>query len=319
MIEKFNYVSPLPLMKYKKLLPSAQGMAIYGDMAFILYHTGMCGIYDLKNRNPDAAARFWLASANGGDPAGEYANHANQCMFSELFSEGGELPLLYVTAGNGAAGDEKGYYYRCAVEDIHIEKSGDHILGASSRLVQTISYLDRDVDLSCFEPPCWGCPAWFVDSENKAIYIFSSRYRTTKKFLPYYGQNRYIITRFDMPEPFSANFVILTGADIKEQFTVPFDILFTQGGTLRNGKIYYTFGMGSSTYPLGLRIIDLREKQVCNAEDLSTSCFSNEEIECCAFYGNHLLCNTNSTDIAVGGIYSLGFVSKKGDDWREIL
>lgn len=41
-------------MKFQKEMPSAQGMSIWNNRAFILYDTGGCGVYDLTSRNPQA-------------------------------------------------------------------------------------------------------------------------------------------------------------------------------------------------------------------------------------------------------------------------
>lgn len=292
-------------MKYNKILPSAQGMAIYGNMAFVLYHTGVCAVYDLVSRKTDAAAVFKLGSYNEGVPSKEHLNHGNQCMFSDVHYGNNPLPLLYVTTGNGAGEDENGEYYRCCVENITIKRTNcGQIMSASSETVQVISYKSSDAAENMqWEKVCWGCPAWFVDSSTDSVYIFSSKYRTTKEFLKYYKLNRYIVTRFSMPDPTGNRFVTLGPADIEDQFSLPFDILFTQGGTLKDNKIYYTFGLGTETYHLGLRVIDLKNKCLSAGMDLSRSVFSHEEIECCAFYRGELLCNTNSE---IGSIYSLG-------------
>lgn len=289
-----------------KVLPSAQGMAIWGDYAFMLYHTGMCAVYDLLSRAPVPVVTFWLASANQGIPSEEYINHSNQCMFSDIHWGGNPIPLLYVTTGNSGGRDQNGFFYRCAVENIVLEHDQTgKITGAHCELIQIYSYVPGGEENHGWIMPCWGCPAWFVDNEQNCIYTFSSKYRTTQEFLPYYEQNRYIITKFPMSDPAQGGFVKLTSADILEQFTVPFDILFTQGGMVKNGKIYYTFGFGNEVYPDGLRIYDLKGQCLLARMDLSRSILRDEEIESCSFYRGKLLCNTNSQP---GKIYSLGDV-----------
>lgn len=93
--------------------------------------------------------------------------------------------------------------------------------------------------------------------------------------------------------------------DILDQFTAPFDILFTQGGMFKDGKIFYTFGFGNETYPDGLRIYDLKQRRLAARMDLSRSVLKDEEIECCSFYKGELLCNTNAQP---SKLYSLGSV-----------
>lgn len=291
------------IMRYDKVLKSAQGMAIYGDNAFILHHTGVCAVYDLITKDAKCVTSFKLGSYNDGTPSNEYINHSNQCMFSDIRLNDNSIPLLYVTTGNHFGEDEDGYFYRCAVENIVLTKDSDgHVVGTSS-LVQTISYKNGGIEDTQYESPCFGCPAWFVDSKKGYLYIFSARYRTTAEFLPYYEQNRYIITKFKLPDPTQSKFVLLHARDIIDQFVTPFDILFTQGGTLKDDKIYYTFGLGNDQYPLGMRVFDLKNRCICQEYDLSKSSFGNEEIECCGFYQGELLCNTNAP---IGGIFSLG-------------
>ena len=58
----------------------------------------------------------------------------------------------------------------------------------------------------------------------------------------------------------------------------------TQGGTLYDGKIYYTYGFGGLEYPNAIRVFDLAEKKIVAKIDLSDSIFSNEEIESCGVY-----------------------------------
>ena len=162
------------------------------------------------------------------------------------------------------------------------------------------AYNNEDILATKWETPCWGAPAFFVDSDNQALYIFSARYRTTKAYLEHYNQNAFIITKFHLPSLESNNRIILTAKDIIDQFTTPFDILFTQGGTLHQNKIYYTFGFGNEDYPIGIRVFDLEKKCIIAKIDLSDSICASEEIECCAFYCGSLLCNTND-----GNIYSI--------------
>ena len=64
-------------MKFDKILRSAQGMAIWQDRAFILYDTGMCGVYDLKGRTAAPLAAFPLGSYNEGMPTRDYVSYFN--------------------------------------------------------------------------------------------------------------------------------------------------------------------------------------------------------------------------------------------------
>lgn len=286
-------------MSFSKTLSSAQGMAIYGNEAFVLYHTGVCSVYDLITRSEIPIASFRLASYNEGFPTSQYINHANQSMFSNKYYRKNKIPLLYITTGNDGGEDEDGFFYRCAVENVIKENDKTGNITFTSELLQIISYKNIGIENTKWEAPCWGAPAFFVDSEKDLLYIFSARYRTTKAFSEFYSKNAYIITKFRLPDVDGEKNVILTASDIIDQFTASFDIPFTQGGTLYRDKIYYTFGFGNDDYPVGIRIYDLDSKCLKERIDLSHSVFANEEIECCAFYKSNLLCNTNSGNIYV--------------------
>ncbi len=267
---------------------AAQGMGIFEGRIFVLYDGGMCAVYD-----PEAAQTpldvFPLGSFNEGVPTKDYRNHANDCMFSRTHLRGNPIPLLYVTTGTGTGGDEDGYFYRCAVENIIREESGRY----RAETVQTISYIPHGIEDTPYEAPCWGCPAWLMDPDEGALYTFSAKYRTKRGCTPEGEHNRYIITKFPLPSPEEGGFVKLTPADILDQFSVESDVQFTQGGTVHGGKLYYTMGLPQKDYPNRILIFDLKEKRLAvQVENLDTA-LNMEEIECCAVYNGKLYVNTN--------------------------
>ena len=300
-------------LSYTKSASSQQGMALYGDYAFLFYHGGSCDVIDLRTKAK--VGNFLLGSSTGSSSAAD-SNHANQAVFSETFYEEGDaFPLLYVTTGNSGDADEDGYYGRCAVERVTMAEAADGTLTFSSTLMQTIVFNDNGYEtgedykyekagITQYESPCWGWPASFADTENGKFYLFSARYRTSAAFAEYYDVNAYIITSFDLPEVSQAGEkVILYPEDITDQFTTEFDVFVTQGGTLYDGKIYYTYGFGGKEFPNAIRVFDLAEKKIVGKIDLSESIFMSEEIESCGVYEGTLLCNTNT-----GKIYQLDYV-----------
>lgn len=288
-------------MKFEKILPSAQGMGIWNGRAYILYDTGACAVYNLETKNPKPIGSFQLGSYNNGSPSKEYLNHANSCMFGTIHNEGNPIPLLYVTIGTGTGCDEDGYYCRCAVEEIREVEDESGAATFSAKSLQTISFRPIGNLKNGYQPPCWGCPSWLVDTDRKELYIFSARYRTIKGQVPVGEHNQYIITTFSLPELHEGSFVTLTYDDIVDQFSIDSDIQFTQGGTVINRKIYYTYGCPRLGYTLSLAVFDLDNKNMCAFVGNMDEAFANEEIECCALYQGKLLCNTCD-----GSIYIVG-------------
>ena len=70
------------------------------------------------------------------------------------------------------------------------------------------------------------------------------------------------------------------------------DVEFTQGGTIHNRKLYYTFGYPKGGYPLQIMVFDLQRRCLSAQMDNLTQAFRGEEIECIDFYGDRVLCNT---------------------------
>lgn len=265
-----------------------QGFAVYNHTAFILHHTGICAAYDLQSRKSSPIGVFKLESYND-DPYDErYVNHANDAMFGGML-DGEKFPLMYVTAGNSGDSDENGYIVYCAVEQIRL-KDGIY----SSETVQKIFYKDDGIENTRFQSPGWGWPASLVDVKGGWYYMLSTRYRAKKEFSK--PDNVLIITKFCLPDV-NVEHVTLYPTDIVDQFELPLNILFTQGGTVRDSKIWYMFGNGNKEYPNGLRVIDLQNKNIELCEDLSNTPFADEEVECCAFFGEKLLINTQGGKI----------------------
>ncbi|MBQ8814876.1 MAG: hypothetical protein IJZ85_10335 [Lachnospiraceae bacterium] len=284
-------------MEFEKILPSAQGMAIWEDRAYILYDTGVCAVYDLKSRKKEPLAQFPLGSYNAGTPTRDYLNHANSCMFSDIHYQGNPIPLLYVVIGTGTGEDEDGFYYRCAVENIVRTVDGQGIETYTAETVQVISYRSGGEEDYRYKRPGWGCPAFLIDCRTRSLYMLSARYRTKYGCVPEGEHNAYMITRFRLPEIDEGNWVQLSAADILDQFSAESDVMFTQGGTIADGKIYYTFGLPRREYPVTILVFDLEKRNLCAQIGNLDRAFREEEIECCDFYEGRLLCNTSDGSI----------------------
>ena len=264
---------------------TVQGFAVHGDIGFVLFHTGVCAAYDLISRDPKPLGVFKLGSYNFGDPDKRYTNHANDAMFGITLA-GEKFPLLYVTAGNSGESDEKGYIGYCAVEQIRQENGV-----FTSRTLQRIYYKNDGIEKTPYQVPGWGWPASLVDVKGGWYYMLSARYRTKKSLAR--PDNAYIITKFSLPSPGDGD-VTLYPKDIVEQYELPFRVFFAQGGTVKDGKLWYMFGCGKEEHPNAIQTVDLQKKEWILQEDLSKTPFGNDEVECCAFWGERLLINTQS-------------------------
>ncbi len=170
----------------------------------------------------------------------------------------------------------------------------------------------------------WGWPAFFVDSDptdatKNKLYIHSARFRTkdsiessnmSKYDIPEYSKsNAYIITGFELPAlpeslPVNDQYAldhpaVLSPKDITDQFETAYDIYFTQGGTMYQGKIYYSFGSGGTNEKRydAIRIYDISEKkQVCRL-DLRAAPFAEQEPECCCIYNGKLALSTQKKQV----------------------
>ena len=126
--------------------------------------------------------------------------------------------------------------------------------------------------------------------------MLSARFRTTAAFLDKYDENAYIVTKFRLPNPTEGD-VTFTADDIIDQYFLPFNAFATQGGTIYEDKLYYSFGFGRKDTPDALNVIDLNKKEYALCEDLSTSPFADEEVECVGFYKGKMLINTQKQKI----------------------
>ena len=293
-------------MRFQKQLHSAQGMAIHNERAYLLYDSGWCAVHDLNERDAKPLDFFPLGSMNEGTPTKDYRNHANQAMFGTLHHGDNPIPLLYVTSGKGIGTDEDGFYYRCTVENIIRTTDENGTEHHRAETLQTICYQSEGIEETSFVPPCWGCPAFFPDTENGYLYIFSARYRTLRGCVPESEHNAFIITKFPLPNLSDGAMVHLTPKDICDQFVVPSDTAFTQGGLLNGTQLIYTFGCPKLGYPDEIMVFDVDQKELTAHIQNLDEALHGEELESCAIYCGELMLNTCD-----GGIYTLCALPKE--------
>lgn len=260
---------------------SVQGMSIYNDIIYQLQDTGILNIYDIEGDGTPLAYTN-LASY-------DVNNHANCCNFGNVFYNDNSIPLLYVTTGK--VGDIS---LKCFVENINVTKTGDDY-SVSTSLVQTITFDQTNFENKGYKK-IWDCPAYLVSPDNKYLYVFGAKYRTNGSQSQYDLDNMYIITKFKYPD-ISNSEVTLTADDVIEQFTTEYQVDFTQGGTLHNDLIIYSFGLGTTAHPSKIGIWNVNSKSLINTIDLTDAPCGNQELEDVYVYENHLYITTQSKNI----------------------
>ena len=199
-------------------------------------------------------------------------------------------------------------------------------LGEDGQKRQIYKDVDGFVNTEGYQKISWGWPAFFVDykpTENSSgkFYVHSARYRTTTSaepdyrskfgFGPYEESNNYIITAFDLPArpaelPESSEYalahpVVLTPKQITDQFETPSDIYVTQGGTMYQGRIYYSFGFGGAGKGRAdaIRVYDVAQRKQIKALDLTTAPFMAYEPEDCCIYQGKLALSLQTKELYV--------------------
>lgn len=240
-----------------------QGMDVYGRYIFSLEDGGHVNVYDFRKADPVPVAGFELASS-------AKDNHANNAEFGLEKKKGASFPLLYVSIGRVGCELE----WTCYVESI-TRKHGKW----SSELAQTIILNHCEGWEEAGYTAIFGSPSWLVDREGGCLWTFSAIRRTTPQITPDPTTNLYVATKFRIPKLSEGPVVHFGAADILAQVTFPSDIGFTQAGCMRDGLIYYCFGVGnrSDTRPAALRVYDTATGKVVARYNLKETVLQEPE------------------------------------------
>ena len=256
-----------------------QGMEIYKRYIFSLEDGGHVNVYDFKKADGVPIAGFELGSSCKD-------NHANNAEFGVEKKRGASFPLMYVSVGKVGCGIE----WKCFVESI--KRCGKKF---SSELVQTIT-----LDVSGFAAkgyePIFGSPSWLIDRERKALWVFSAHQRTIRSVTLRAEDNFYIAYRFRIPALSEGPEVVLTVDDLQQQVIFPYETWFTQSGCMREGKIYYCFGVGEidpEGRPSRIRVYDTDTGTITAKYDLNAEI--PLEMEDLVIKDGWIYVNTNSS------------------------
>ena len=268
-----------------------QGMLIGGKYIFSFEDGGHVNVYDFNRAFPLPVGSFDLASSHKD-------NHANNAEFGVEKAKGGSFPVIYITNGKVGSAIE----WTCFVESV-TEKKGHW----SSKLVQKIILDGTDGWEEAGYTKIFGAPSWLIDQKEKALWVFSAIKRTTPQVTKDFSENIYVATRFRLPKLSEGEEIHLNVNDIQAQKLFTYDIGFTQGGCVRDGIIWYCYGVGnrSEDRPAALRAYDTRTGEIVLRYDLKD--VVPQEPEDIVLKGNwiYLNCNTPSKGKIKPNIYRM--------------
>lgn len=229
---------------------TAQGMAIYGDYAYLFNDGGLCRKLNLKTGKIDGEFMLQCAAKN---------THVNSACFSKQYISDSHIPALYVTEFYGKR--------RCFVEVIH---------NRTSKLVQTI-------ELRNLQGKNPFVREWIVDSKEGMLYAVirednQNDRNVIKKFqLPQLIDGKEIVlTDEQVLDEFSVRFVNgLQGGKIKGRY-----MYIATGFTPLHGEGKY--------FDREIKVIDLKKKKLVRSIDLSKVTV-NEPEDIDFYKGNCLL------------------------------
>lgn len=229
----------------------AQGMAIYGDSAFLMSDGGLCRLYNLAKKKLER--EFVLASSSP-------HNHVNNVCFGPDHYKGNALPLIYVSECNNS--------FRCFVENIKAD---------SCELIQTIEVKDLEAVID-----------WVVDCKSRNLYSISRTGEViddagncicnVKKYrLPSIDEgNSIVLSEQDIIDQFPVSFPnILQGCKIRK------NMMYLVTGFQES--LSYRMDAGRS-----LKVIDLKSKKLLKEFDL-TYVTTNEPEDIDFYKGNCLM------------------------------
>ena len=244
---------------------SAQGMAIYGEYAFLFNEGGGCRQLNLSSGK--VTGEFKLASSTENP-------HVNNACFGIEQMTGSMFPLLYISECKAGG-------FRCFVESIE----------STPRLVQTIRTNINGKQLPVV--------SWVIGIQEKALYAITKG----AKEIDSLGNLKITITKFRLPKVNEGKNIELTKNDILDTFQVYFPNT-VQGGKIIGHNMYLACGLQQSYSHLkrskrAIQVIDLQKKKLSKTIDL-TYVTTNEPEDIDFYNGNCLLyCGQQ------GGIYEI--------------
>lgn len=242
---------------------SAQGIAIWGNNAYLFNDGGHCRIYNINSEK--IIGEFDLASSGKN-------THVNAACFGRDYVNGNQMPVIYISEYRKPS--------RCFVENI---------TDTASTMVQTIRVQKHGKDVFI--------QSWIVDNEMCKLYTVSrmSPLKGEK------NTKQVRISKYRLPLLDEGEDIILTEKDCQDTFLVEFANAI-QGGKIKGGCLYIVSGLqetsrGKFNAERAIQVIDLKKRKILKSIDLTH--ITVNEPEDMDFYNNKaiLYCGQN------GGLY----------------
>ena len=269
-----------------------QGLEMYGNYIFSLEDGGHVNVYDFKTASPEPIGGFELASSRPD-------NHANNAEFGIEKKKGSQFPLMYIS--NGKVGSD--IEWTCFVESITLKKGK-----WSSEIAQTIVLDGCKGWEEKGYAPIFGAPSWLVDRDRKHLWVFSAAKRTVAAVTHTMEENQYVAVKFRIPRLSEGQKVVLTVDDILDHVVFPYDIWFTQAGCVKDGKLFYCYGVGKYDWgrPSAIRVYDTDQRKISASYNLQNEVIY--EMEDLVIRDGDLYVNTNTSSASgiVPLIYKVG-------------
>lgn len=229
-----------------------QGMAIYHNMAFLFYDTGICKVFDLKKNKYLREFSLGSKSVN---------NHANCACFGKDKFLNSEFPLLYISECRPPQ--------RCFVECL---------TDTGSVLVQTIIIKRKGVNAKSYN--------WLVDNKREVLYTIGRRKSDVNP-----GSSLHRINKYRIPKLREGKNVILTDKDVLDSFDIEFPNML-QGGTIKGNYLYLPTGQQESVSNKKVKervliVVNLKTHKIERKIDLRG--VTKKEPEDCDFYKGKLI------------------------------
>ena len=244
---------------------SAQGMAVYGDDAFLMNDGGGCRQLDLKTGK--LKREFKLACS-------EKNPHVNNACFGVETIGGCHFPVIYISECREGG-------FRCFVES----------LDSVPVLLQTIHAQMEDKVVRAIN--------WVVDCKNNVFYVVTR----VEKHLDSKGSVRNTITKYRLPRLDEGIIVVLTEKDAIDSFDVFFPNIL-QGCKINGDYMYLVTGLQQSQShrkdsQRAIQVIDLKKNKLKKTIDLTY--LTTNEPEDIDFYNGKCLVYCGQE----GGLYEI--------------